>query len=136
MPDVEVPSPCETHRLDASCPVKRFCNRRTPVDDQRFEVLVGHGDPADVKRLAILSGWRRRGVDPSEAQCLVPDVQLLEPGEGGVDDDVALGACLKGAATPDVDDVADHRPRLIAHRVECDMGSVEVALFLGDLALL
>ena len=86
--------------------------------------------------LARLPGRRGRGVDPPEAQRLVPDVELLQPGQGGVDDDVALGARLERAASADIDDVADHRAGLFAHRVERDVGSVEVELLLGDLALL
>src|ERR1019366_5512975 len=66
----------------------------------------------------------------------VPYVELLQPGQGSVDHDVALSSSLERAASADIDDVADHRPCLVAHRVEGDMGSVEGALFLGYLALL
>ena len=133
--DLEVASAREPERLDAGRSVERLGDRRAPVDDERLEVLAGHRDAPDVERLAASRPGRRCGVDAAEAQRLVADVELLEPQQRGVDDDVALGARLQRAAPADVEDIAEHRARVVAHGVERGVRTVEVVLLFGDLTL-
>ena len=78
VPDLEVASAREPERLDARRAVEGLGDRCAPVDDERLEVLAGHGDASDVERLARRAVGRRRGVDATEAQRLVADVELLE----------------------------------------------------------
>ena len=84
-------------------PVEGLGDGGTPVHHQGVVVGAVDGQPADVEGLGVRAGpvgrtrWRCRRlvvpdpVDPPEGQGLVPDVQLLEPGQAGPDDDVPLG---------------------------------------------
>ena len=62
-------------------------------------------EPSRRRRRSVVAGRRRRlgsavahPVDPAEGEGLVADVELLQPGQAGPDDHVALGAGLERAA--------------------------------------
>ena len=75
-------------------PVERFGHRCPPVDDQGLVVRARDGQAADVEGLAQHGAVAGLGqpVDPAEVEGLVPDVELLQPGQARAHDDVALGA--------------------------------------------
>ncbi len=76
-----VPAEGQPHRIAPGGPVKRLSDRRTPVDDQRLEVVPGHSEPADVKALRHRRPVDGQAIDAAEAEGLVTNVQLLEAGE-------------------------------------------------------
>ena len=69
-----------------------------------------------------------RPVDATEAQRLLADVELVEAGQAGADDDVALLAELVGAAQT----LVENRPQALlgvgAELVEPFVGPVDVSL--------
>jgi hypothetical protein len=82
--------------IAAGGPVERLGDRGPPVDHQRVVVGAVDGQPTDVERLGVRIALLVRTVslqpvDPAEGQGLVPDVQLLEAGQAGADDDVPFG---------------------------------------------
>ncbi len=79
--------------VESGSPVERFGDRRPPVDDQGLVVRARHGQAADVEGLAQQGALARLGqpVDPAEIEGLVPDVELLQPGQARPHDDVTLG---------------------------------------------
>ena len=80
--------------VEAGGPVERLGHRRPPVDDQRLVVGTRDGEAADVEGLARGRPVAGLGeaVDAPEVEGLVADVELLQAGQAGAHDDVALGA--------------------------------------------
>ena len=108
-----MPAAGEAHRRSAGGPVEGLGDRRPPVDDDRLLALVGHGEAADVEDLphvAVAGG----PVDAPEAEAGVAELELAQPGDDRVPDDVALEAGLLGAAPADLDHRAQARGRLRA----------------------
>ena len=68
-------------------------------------------------------------VDPAEGQGLVPDVQLLEPGQAGPDDHVPLGPGLERPAPAQVENPLEHRIGITPHGIEACVGHVHERLF-------
>ncbi len=86
-------------------PVERLGDRGPPIDDQGIVLGAVDGQPADVEGLDARFDRRPRTValspgllpvvhpvDPAEGECLVTDVELLQPGQAGPNDHVAFGA--------------------------------------------
>ena len=71
-------------------------------------------------KLSVAGRPRRRAlvtpVDAAEAQGLFPDVELVEAGQAGADDDVALLAELVGAAPTLVEHRPDQLPGVLTQR--------------------
>ncbi len=97
------------------------------------------GEPADVERLAqcrAVGATRRlvprfgEAVDAPEVEGLVADVELLQAGEAGADDDVALGARLERAAPAQIQHALQHLARLTPHELEPVVGTVEEFLLI------
>ena len=113
-PGGEVAAAGQAHRLPAGGPVEGLGDRGPPVDDDRVAVLVGDRHPADVEGVAapggpLDEGMSRRfglGVDATEDERRLAELELLEPVGDGVPDDVALEAGLLGAAAADLDHVS------------------------------
>ena len=80
-------------------------------------------------------GLIARHVDSTKGQCLVADLEVLEPSEAGTHDDVALGSRLERAPSACVEDAIEHGLRFGAHPVERHVGAVQEGLLLGDLTL-
>ena len=75
-------------------PVERLGDGGPPVHHQRIVVGAVDGQAADVEGLGarlLALGPVMQPVDPAEGQGLVPDVQLLQAGQAGPDDDVPFG---------------------------------------------
>ena len=94
--DREVPPPGQPHRLPARGPVEGLGDRRPPVDDDRLAVLVGHREAADVEALERV-GPLRVAVDPAEHQRRVAEIELGQPVDQGLVEDIALVARLERA---------------------------------------
>jgi len=75
----------------------------------------------------------RQAVDAPEADRLVAEVELGQPGEAGADDDVSLGPRLEGTASPEVEDRAEHPLGVGPHGFEPAICPVEDRLLLVDL---
>ncbi len=94
----EVATKDETHGLSPRGPVEGLGHGRPPVHHQGLEVLARDPQAADVETLGVLEAGRRgvvlASVDAAEAQGLLADVELVEAGQAGADDDVALLAEL------------------------------------------
>jgi hypothetical protein len=82
----------QAHGMAPGGPVERLGDGSPPVDHQRLLVLAGDGQAADVEGLAV------GPVDPSEAQGLTSQLQLLEAVEGVAHYHVPLGDGLRRAA--------------------------------------
>ncbi len=67
-------------------------------------------------------------VDPAEGQGLVPDVQLLQPGQAGPDDHVPLGPRLERAPPAQVEHPLEHGVGIAPHGVEAGVGHVHELL--------
>jgi hypothetical protein len=119
----EVPSPGQAHVVAAGGPVERFGHRCAPVDDDRVLLVVAHRDPADVVRRRIVDR-----VDAPEAQGRISEVQLGQPVQHRVPDDVAFEASLLGAAPADLHHGAQPGGRLPGVLEEL-IGPVDVGLF-------
>ena len=92
--DGEVAPAEQAHRLAAGGAVERLGDRRPPVDDDRFGVLVGDRQAADVEALRA-AGLLGAAVDPPEHQCGVAEVELVETLDEGLVEGVALErACI------------------------------------------
>ena len=125
-------------------PVEGLGHRGPPVDHQRLVVRAGHGQPADVERLAQHGlPWPSptsvavpspspspvgKAVDAAEAERLVADVELLQAGQAGADHDVPLGAGLERAAPAQVEDALEHVAGLPPHGLETIVGAIEELL--------
>ena len=135
-PAGEVAAATQPHRIHAGRPVEGLGERRTPVHHHRIAVLVGDRDAPDVVRLV---GSRSRrclvvavdigiGVDATEDQRAVADVELPEPDSHPVPDHVALVAVLERAALA-VDD-------LVAHGRDDPLGPLQRLVGVIDVRLL
>jgi hypothetical protein len=80
----DVPPPDDPQRVGRRGPVERLGGGGPPVGDQRLVVGVIDGDSSDVVGDAL------RGVDPSEDQWFIADLQMLHPAQAALDDGVAL----------------------------------------------
>ncbi len=137
----EVAAEDESLGVATGGPVEGLGNRGPPVDDERLVVCSVDGQSTDVEGLGVRDPVRAVGgrggpvaraggqpVDPPEGECLVPDVQLLEPGQAGAHDDVPLGPGLEGAALAQVEHALEHRIGIPAHGVEPRVGEVDERL--------
>jgi hypothetical protein len=98
-------------------------------------VRAGHGEAADVERLTegtVGAPVLRLGhtVDAAEVQSLVAYVELIEPGEAGPYDDVALGARLDRPAPTEIQDPLEHLTGFAAHELQSVVGPVEELLLI------
>ena len=95
--DGEVTPAKQTHRLPPRCSIERLGDRRPPVDDHWFRVLVGDRQPADVEalRAARLLGT---AVDAAEHQRGVAEIELVETLDEGLVEGIALEPSLHRAA--------------------------------------
>ena len=75
-------------------------------------------------------------VDAAEIEGLVPDVELLQAGQAGADDDVALGAGLEGAAAAQVQHALEHLAGLAPHELQPVVGTVEEFLLILQIGML
>ena len=74
-------------------------------------------------------------VDPAEVEGLVPDVELLQPGQAGAHDDVALGARLEGATPTQVEHAFEHLAGLAPHELQPVVGTVEELLLILQIGM-
>ena len=74
-------------------------------------------------------------VDPAEVEGLVPDVELLQPGQARAHDDVALGARLEGATPAQVEHALEHLARLAPHELQPVVGTVEELLLILQIGM-
>ena len=132
----EVSAPGEPLRVETGRPVERLGHRRAPVDHERLVVGARDGQAADVEglterraRCATFVGVGQP-VDAPEVERLVTDVELLQAGQAGPHHDVALGAGLKGAPPPEVQDALQHLARLAPHELQPVVGTVEELLLI------
>ena len=95
--DGEVAAAEEAHRLPSSGAVERLGHGRSPVDDDRFRVLIGDRQPTDVE---ALRATRLLGpaVDPTEHQCGITEVEFVETLDERLVEGVALESSLHRAA--------------------------------------
>ncbi len=93
----EVAAAGEAHRLAPGGPVERLGDRCSPVDDDRLALVVGDGQPADVEALEAVGGLGHP-VDATEHQRGVAQIELGEPVDDRLVEDVALVAGLERAA--------------------------------------
>ena len=80
---------------------------------------------------------RRLGqpVDAPEVERLVADVELLQAGQAGAHDDVALGARLERAAPPEVEHALEHLAGLAPHELQPVVGTVEELLLILQIGM-
>ena len=141
-PDGQVPPPCQPLRVQPRRPVERLGHRGAPVDHQRLVVGARDRQAADVERLAqcragvlaVLVGLGQP-VDAPEVEGLIPDVELLQPGQAGADHDVPLGPRLEGAAPAEVQDTLEHLARLTPHELQTLVGTVEELLLILQIGM-
>ena len=74
-------------------------------------------------------------VDAAEVQGLVADVELLQPGQAGAHDDVALGAGLEGAPPTEVEHALEHLARIAPHGLEAVVGAVQKLLLILQIGM-
>ena len=74
-------------------------------------------------------------VDAAEVERLVPDVELLQPGQARAHHDVALGAGLERAPLSQVQHALEHLACLAAHRLETIVGAVEELLLILQIGM-
>ena len=124
--------------VEAGGPVEGFGHRGPPVDDQGLVVGARDGQAADVEGLAQRrspSPGLGEPVDAAEVEGLVPDVELLQPGQAGAHDDVALGARLEGATPAQVEHALQHLARLAPHELQPVIGTVEELLLILQIGM-
>ena len=133
----EVAAAGQALRIEARRAVERLRHGGAPVDDERFVIGAGDGEPADVEGLAQQRALRGgvvarfgEAVDASEVQRLVADVELLQSGQAGAHHDVALGARLERASPAEVEHALQHLARLAPHELQPVVGTVEELLLL------
>ena len=137
-PHDQVAAAGQALRIETGGPVEGLGHRRTPVHDQGLVVWTRDGQPADVERLAekgsavavVAVARLREAIDAPEVERLVADVQLLQPGQAGAYDDVALGARLERATPTEVEHTLEHVAGLAAHELQPVVGTVEVLLLI------
>ena len=112
----EVPASGEAHRLASGGTVERLGDGRPPVDDDRFALLVGDRQSADVERLQPV-GRLGHPVDAAEHQRGIAEVELGQPVDHGLVEHIALVARLKRAAEGALVEVS-HPPSRIAADLE------------------
>ncbi len=100
------------------------------------------GQPADVEGLAQQGVLRavflprfREAVDAPEVEGLVADVELLQAGQAGAHDDVALGPRLERATPAEVEDTLQHLARLAPHELQPVVGTVEELLLILQIGM-
>ena len=130
----EVPAAGEAHRLAAGGPVERLGDGCPPVDDDRFALLVGDRQAADVERLEPV-GCLGHPVDAAEDQRCVAEVELGQPVDHGLVEHIALVARLKGAAEGALVEVS-HPPGRVAADLETPVGVLDEFLFGGKIGVL
>ena len=121
-PGGEVATAGQAHRFAPGGPVEGLGHRSPPVDDHRLLVLVADRDAADVEGRGVVLA-----VDAPEAQRGVAQLELGEPLEHGVPDDVALEARLLGAAPTHLDH-RGHAGGRLPRRLEAGVGPIDVGL--------
>ena len=125
--DGEVTPTEQAHRLPPGGAVERLGDRRPPVDDDRFRVLVGDRQAADVE--ALRAAWLLgAAVDPAEHQRGVAEVEVVEPLDQGLVEGVALEPGLHRAAEVGLVEVSQS-PRRRLRRLQAVVGKVDVRLF-------
>ena len=138
-----MPATGQTLRVQAGGPVERLGHRGAPVHHQRFVVRARDGETADVEGLAQqratgggvnLPGFGET-VDTPEVERLVADVELLQAGQAGAHDDVALGARLERAAPAEIEHALQHLARLAAHELQPVVGTVEELLLIVQIRM-
>jgi hypothetical protein len=134
-PHREMATPGEALGIEPGRPVEGLRHGSAPVHHQRLVVRAGHGEAADVERLAqgpVGGSVPRLGhaVDAAEVESLIPDVELIEPGEARPHDDVALGARLERATTAEIQDPLEHLAGFASHELESVVGPVEELLLI------
>ena len=132
-----MPAAGEALRIETRCPVEGLGHGGAPVDDEWFVIRARDGEAADVERLSQQGVLRSRlhpglgeAVDSPEIERLVPDVELLQTGQAGPHDDVALGAGLERASPAEVEHALQHLPRLAPHELQPVVGTVEELLLI------
>ena len=123
----------QVHGLAAGGPVERLGHRGPPVDDQRDDVVGRHPQTADVEGLD--SAVVGPAVDTAETEGLFADVELVDPGQGGPDDDVTLFAELVGATVTLIEDGAEELLGVGPELVQALIGPVDVSLFCLELRM-
>ena len=108
----EVTASGQPHRAAAGRPVEGLGHRCPPVDHDRLLALVGDRETTDV--VAVVAPVRLLGrvqVDAAEAQRRIAQLQLRQPVDDRVEDDLALEPGLLGPAPADLDHVLQPRRR-------------------------
>ena len=117
----------QVHRLTAGGPVERLGHRGPPVHHQGVDVVSGDPEATDVEALdGVVVG---PAVDAAEAEGLLPDVELVESGQAGPDDDVPLFAELMGPAPALVEDGPEELLGVGPELIQPFVGAVDVGLF-------
>ena len=118
----EVTPALDTHRFATGGPVEGFGHGSSPVDDDGILLSVPDAHPADVELLT-----RSLGVDPTEHQRTIAEVELRQPLNCGLDDGLPLVTVLFGATSLRLvarRDLARARPSLF----EAGVGPIEPPL--------
>ncbi|MBS1265307.1 MAG: hypothetical protein MAG471_01149 [Acidimicrobiaceae bacterium] len=124
-PAHEVTAPAQAHRNRTGCPVEGLGDGSTPVDNDRFLVVVPDTYTSDVEAALADLGFL---VDPAKDEGRVAEVQLLQTERHGTPDGLALEPGLVCAAATDL----DHRHQLegtVARLVEAPVCVVDKGLF-------
>ena len=101
--------------------------KRQPVHHQGVDVIAGDPEPADVEALHRIVV--APAVDAPETEGLLPDVELVQAGQGRPDDDVTLLAELVGAPAALVEDGSEELLGVGPELVQALIGAVDVGLF-------
>ena len=134
---VEVPPAHQAQRVAAGGTVERLGHGGTPVDHHGVAVLVGDGQPADVKALerdgiAATSVVVARPVDTAEHEGGIAQVELRQPVEHRLVVHIALVAGLKGTAEGALMEPT-HLPRVDFALLEAVIGVVDERLLSSEI---
>jgi hypothetical protein len=129
----KVPTSGETHRFATCRAIKRLGNRGTPVDDDRFAQLIGNGEATDVEALDLV-GALGVSVDATEHQCGVAEVELGEPVDQGLVENVSLVPRLESTAESGFGQIAQ-LPCVDAALLETRVGVVDECLLFGEIGV-
>ena len=111
--DCKVAAAHDAHRITPRGPVKRLSNRRPPIDDHRFAILVGHREPTNVKALKTVRRFCG-AVDSPKDQRSVAEIQIGQPFYQSTIEGVPLETRLKGPTKIGLMDVAEPPSRAAA----------------------
>jgi hypothetical protein len=123
----------ESEWFNASRAVERLGNGRTPVDDERVQLIVRNGQSTNVIVVA-LTHLIGRVVNATKEQWLVADGELIEAMQRRPHDNVTFNEVTGTAHIRNGRAVAK-RASFVTHVIECPQGEIEEYLLVLDLTL-